>query len=803
MTESNQTPGAAPPPSEPSTGQDSQIQPFVLSFPDDPISYRDWGLWAGVMALLTLVAFWQSIPGYFLWDDDSYVTHNAQLLNRGGLVRIWDLTHLGTVQYYPLTFTVLWIEHHIWQNGALGYRVVDLLLHAAAAIVLWRVLRRLRLPGAWAVAATWAIHPLQVETVAWVSELKNVLSGFLAISSLLFYLDFAGLRDPDSEETVWQIPDRWQTYAISLLAFVAALLSKTAVCGLPLALLAILWWKRKLDAKTFAGLIPMFVLGLVGGLLTSYLEVSKTGLIQATGPEWDLSFIQRLLIAGHSFWFYLGKIFWPVNLSFNYPRLIPDPHRADACIPLVAAIIVIDLLYVFRKAIGRGPLTAAVCYFAAIFPALGFFNVYPFRYSFVADHFQYLAAIPVIALAVSFICRVIVKHAVPLGVGACLLLLILGSATWARAKVFSDPILLWQDTLDKNPNSWLAAYNLARDRMNDATKNLTLAGQLAADNEPDASEATAEEASAQLDDAQNLLGQVIANPITPPTYVYLSHSQLAGIDVTRTRWPGANIQNLMSNAESELTIAISGQRALSESIPSPLPCYNMGLVQMKIAEYLQKQLPPSPAATRPATADEQKVIDRFDSARDFLQQAIDAAKIAARHPTTAEEAEQLLALSAFQRGNADFSLGGLAEQRGDTAASDGFAKDAITDYNLSLVADPANVEAHYRLALCLERFGDLRGAKTHLLSAMLYSPSGRYAPAYNEMGWIICRSTPTNMSQLQLAIQCFQDAIGIDPNYKDAKDNLKKAMDMLKSAKVTTEPSTEQSSAAATQPSPQ
>ncbi len=295
--------------------------------------------------------------------------------------------------------------------------------------------------------------------------------------------------------------------------------------------------------------------------------------------------------------------------------------------------------------------------------------------------------------------------------------------------------------------------------MNDATRNLTLAGQLAADNEPDASQGSADLASAQLDDATKLLDGVIANPNSPASSIYLSHSQLAGIDITRTRWPDAKVPDLMTHAEDELNTAISQMRAIPDAVPDPLPYYNMGLVQMKNAEYLQKSLPESPASTRPATADEQRVIDRFQSARDYFQQAVDAGKAASKHPTTHEEAQQLLALAAFQRGNADFALGGLAEQRGDEAASSDFAKDAIVDYNVSLNVEPDNVEAQYRIGLCLEKFGDLKDAHDHLLSAALYSPQGRYAPAYNEIGWIICRSTPTNMSQLRLAIQCFQDAL--------------------------------------------
>lgn len=245
MSESTQQPDPSP---DSIGSSDEEMQPFVITMPDDPASGNDWYLWAAVLALLALVAFWPAINGTFLWDDDQYVTHNHALLDASGLKEIWKIPP-GTIQYYPLTFTVFWVEHHIWENNALGYRVVNLLLHAGAAVVLWRILRRLKIPGAWAAAAIWAVHPLQAESVCWISECKNVLSGVLALGSVLFYLEFAGLYDPSSNRRTWNLNADWQTYAISAGLFLLAMLAKTAVVFLPLAILLILWWKGRL---TFA-----------------------------------------------------------------------------------------------------------------------------------------------------------------------------------------------------------------------------------------------------------------------------------------------------------------------------------------------------------------------------------------------------------------------------------------------------------------------------------------------------------------------------------------------------------------------
>lgn len=180
------------PPIDPNDPTQEEGQPFVVTLPDDPASGQDWYLWAAVLALIVLVAFWPAISGTFLWDDEQYVTQNHALLDAAGLLQIWKIPP-GTIQYYPLTFTMLWIEHHFWENNSLGYRLVNLLLHAGAAVLLWRILRRLSVPGAWAAAAIWAIHPLQVESVCWISESKNVLSGILALASTLFYLEFVAM----------------------------------------------------------------------------------------------------------------------------------------------------------------------------------------------------------------------------------------------------------------------------------------------------------------------------------------------------------------------------------------------------------------------------------------------------------------------------------------------------------------------------------------------------------------------------------------------------------------------------------
>lgn len=381
----------------------------------------------------------------FIWDDDHHVTR-PELRSFEGLFRIW--THLGaTQQFYPIVHSAFWLEHKLWGDATAPYHWVNILLHAFSALLVAKILRRLEIPGAWLAAALFALHPVEVESVAWVSELKNTLSGFFYLSAALAYLKYR-----ESE--------RKSGYALSLSFFVLALLSKTVVATLPAALLVVFWWQG--GRLTWEGdvrpLIPFFVAGIGAGLLTAWMERKFIG---AEGAEFHLSLIERCLIAGRALWFYLGKICWPVDLVSIYARWnISASAWWQYIFP--AAALALGCLLLWRK--WRGALAGLLFFAGTLFPALGFFNVYPFRFSFVADHFQYLASLGPLVLAAAGLSKAggFIRNKTALAEPAlcAALLLFLGALTWEQCELYADPAALWQATLRRNPESWLAWNNL-------------------------------------------------------------------------------------------------------------------------------------------------------------------------------------------------------------------------------------------------------------------------------------------------------------------------------------------------------
>jgi tetratricopeptide (TPR) repeat protein len=426
-------------------------------------SYRQTLQLVALIAV-TFAAYYPTLGNGFVWDDDRYIEQNFQLHTLKGLERIWLEPLTAEPQYYPLTHTTLWVEFHVWRLSAFGYHLDNILLHAAGAVMLWRILRRLNVAGAWAAAVVFAVHPLQVESVAWATERKNVLSGLLYFLSLWAYLRTKwGRRIWDSEQCggsgglALHVKAGW--YFLSLLFFVAALLSKSVTATLPAAILVLCWWKRgKIRAGDVWPVTPMLAGGAAMGWLTGWMEKHVVG---AIGPDFDfLTPLDRLCIAGRAFWFYLTKLVWPGYLSFIYPHWQVDPAQRPMWIlyPLTAMGVLAGC-WLVRHRIGRGPAAAMLFFAGTLVPALGFVNVFPMRYSYVADHFQYLACIGPIALIVGLLSTGCTSGATRVLAG--LVIVTMCAASNVRARVFVDRRKLWTDTLAKNPDSRMVRNNYA------------------------------------------------------------------------------------------------------------------------------------------------------------------------------------------------------------------------------------------------------------------------------------------------------------------------------------------------------
>lgn len=406
---------------------------------------------------ITLFAYSSAISGGFIWDDDDYVIENPTLRSAEGLRSIW-LDPSATPQYYPLVHSSFWIEYQLWGLWPAGYHTVNVLLHIGNALLLWRLLARLEVPAAWLAAMVFAVHPVHVESVAWITERKNVLSGFFYFTAVLSFLRYWNFSDEDFSTAT----RRRGWYVISAICFLFAMWSKTVTATLPAALCVLIWWKRgRIQPRVLLVLSPMFVVGISLGLLTVWLEKHQVG---AEGIDWELSLIDRCLIAGRAILFYAGKLVWPVELTFIYPRWQIDSTALWQYTFPALVVATIVLLWLYRHRLGRGPLAAVLFFAGTLFPALGFFDVYPMRFSFVADHFQYLASIGLIALIIAAAAygskRVFSTAPVLPKVLAGLMVLALATLTWQQGRIYQGLEILWRDTLDKNWGAFLAHNNL-------------------------------------------------------------------------------------------------------------------------------------------------------------------------------------------------------------------------------------------------------------------------------------------------------------------------------------------------------
>jgi len=421
-------------------------------------SFAGNALAAAALLAALVVFYWPALRGGFLWDDDTYISANPTLLTVGGLRAIW-LDPSATCQYYPLSFTVFWIVNHFGGLNPLWFHLLTLLLHGIAALLFWQLLTRLRVRGALLAAAIFAFHPVNVMSVAWMTELKNTLSLALALGSVLAYVKFAALGVYEQAP-----PPRkpWGWYALSLGLFQVAMLAKTAVSFLPVTLLLILWWRReRMSRRDVVSLIPMLAISVGMGALTIYVE-RHTG--NATGRDFEIGFLDRVLISGRSFWFYLGKLVLPWRLTFIYPRWKLDAGAWWQWLYPVATLVALIGSWLARKRVGKGLFVALTHFYVSTSMLILAVVLYMMRYSFVADHWQYYGTLSICALMAAGITRGLdrfgpLARQLEMGVGIGIALA-LGTLTWMQCGMYSGLDALWKTTLERNPDCWMACNNL-------------------------------------------------------------------------------------------------------------------------------------------------------------------------------------------------------------------------------------------------------------------------------------------------------------------------------------------------------
>jgi protein O-mannosyl-transferase len=441
---------------------------------------RDQACRAGLLFAATLLAYAPTLTSGFIWNDSDYVTKPA-LQSLSGLWKIWFVVG-STEQYYPLLHSAFWVEHRLWGDIASGYHLANVLLHATGAWLLVLVLRVLLPSGSadsiqvsafdgaqargfrsqpsffdvpFLAGLLFALHPVCVESVAWISEQKNTLSIVFYLSAALVYLRWRLAPEGSISGFRFQVP------AFSL--FVLSCLTKTVTATLPGALLVALWWRngRLSWRRDVLPLVPWFAVGAASGLFTAWVERKYVG---AQGVEFGMNFLQRALVAGHGVWFYLGKLAWPTQLIFIYPRwTVSLSDTAQVLYPAGVVLLAACLLALSRR--NRGPLAAYLFFLGSLFPVCGFFNLYAFIYSYVADHWQYLPAVGVLTLAAAgwgavsnrwVGRRPFVRDAVP-----ALVLVVLGVLTFRQSGMYNDMETFYRRTISANPGCWMARTNLA------------------------------------------------------------------------------------------------------------------------------------------------------------------------------------------------------------------------------------------------------------------------------------------------------------------------------------------------------
>lgn len=404
----------------------------------------------GLAILITVfLAYLPVLNAGFIWDDDIFLTNNPLIHAENGLKRIWFSTEAP--DYFPLTSTTLWVEWRLWGMNATGYHITNVVLHCSSTLLIWFILKELNIPGAWAAALIFGIHPVNVESVAWITERKNTLPMLFYTTSILLFL-----RAESSQSK--------KLYTLSLFSHLLALLGKTSVVTQPFVLLLTLWWKkRQIGKKELIKITPFLLLSIVLGFITLWFQYNRaidTEVVRSDG------LLSRLAVAGMAVWFYIYKALIPLNLSFVYPKWSVDTGALVTYLPVITLVLIFTLLIYKKESLARAPLFGLGYFLITLLPVLGFLDIYFMKYSLVTDHWQYFSIMGVITLMVSTFAYYLRNKSRSYDKVSLLLLLLIFiicfTLTYMQCRIYRNTEVLWTDTVKKNPQSGLAYNNLGR-----------------------------------------------------------------------------------------------------------------------------------------------------------------------------------------------------------------------------------------------------------------------------------------------------------------------------------------------------
>ncbi len=683
-------------------------------------SWKYISLRAGLLLLLTVVTYLPALRGGFIWDDDDHLTANAAMTAPGGLRQIWS--SLPVSRYYPLTLTTFWVERRLWGLLPLPYHAVNILLHAISAALLLLLLRRLNVPGACLAAAIWAVHPVNVESVAWITELKNTQSGLFFFLALLFWL-----RYREQSKAAW--------YGWALFCYGAALLSKPSTVILPGMFLLLAWWRRERWSRTdFLRLVPF--VALAAGMSALTVIEQHGHIVRSGGTDWSLTIPQRVAVTGFDLWFYAGKLFWPVPLSFVYPRWEIDTGRFVSFVPVLGVLAVLMALWKFRRRPGARACLWGIGYFIiALLPVLGLLDIFYFRYSFVADHFQYLAGIGLMALAAAGITTAVRSSVVRGGLGTALVLS-LCALSWRHCGAFQTSETLWRDTIAANPGGWMAHYNLGA--------TLVASGRM---EEGMAQYERALQANPQYAEAHNNLG----------TALMASGRAEEGMAQYKQ---ALQINPRFGGAHYNLGLALVASGKTNEGMAQ----YEQALHANPYYAEAHNNLGAALVAS-----------GRIKEGMAQYEQALQA------NPQYAE-AHNNLGLVLVQSGEINEGIAQYEQalqanpddvkahnNLGLTLVQSGRFQEAITHLQEALRLRPNDAETHYNLGLALAQSGRFQEAITHFQEAVRLRPN--YAGAYNNLGGALVQS-----GRIEEGMAQYERALQIDPHFAQAHNNLGTAL---------------------------